>query len=134
MVGDPAVEALARALVLYDYRRGRFGETSDHLQRVTRLALALARHVAPELVADPQLEHGFRLHDLGMIGVSSAILVKRGPLSPDEMAEIREHPYLGEQIIAPVWPLGGVARQVVASHQERWDGSGYPGRLSAKSR
>jgi HD-GYP domain-containing protein (c-di-GMP phosphodiesterase class II) len=126
-----AVEALARALELHDYRRGGFGETSAHLQQVTRLALGLAQAVAPQLVADPQLEHGFRLHDIGMIGVSSAILLKHGPLSPDEMAEVCEHPYLGERIVAAVWPLSGVARQVIASHHERWDGSGYPRSLAA---
>jgi HD-GYP domain-containing protein (c-di-GMP phosphodiesterase class II) len=134
--GDPAgatVEALARALELRDYRRGRFGETAAHLERVTRIALGLARAVAPQLVADPQLEHGFRLHDIGMIGVSSAILVKHGPLSLGEMAEVREHPWLGERIVAPVRSLSGVARQVIASHHERWDGSGYPRELAASN-
>jgi HD-GYP domain-containing protein (c-di-GMP phosphodiesterase class II) len=72
------VEALARALELHDYRRGRFGETSAHTARVTQLALHLAEHVAPELALDPQLAYGFRLHDIGMIGVSNATLLKPG--------------------------------------------------------
>jgi len=123
---NPTVEALARALELHDYRRGSFGETAVHTGRVTRLALALTQIVAPQLVNDPQLAHGFRLHDIGMIGVASSILVKQGPLAPDELAEINEHPWLGERIVAPVPSLGGLARQVIASHHERWDGSGYP--------
>ena len=120
------VEALARALELHDYARGRFGETSTHTSRVTQLALQLAEHVAPELVLDPQLAYGFRLHDIGMIGVSNATLMKPGALTPDEVDEIREHPWLGERIVAPVPALNGLTRQVIASHHERWDGSGYP--------
>ena len=120
------VEALARALELHDYRRGRFGETSAHTARVTQLALQLAEVVAPELALEPQLAYGFRLHDIGMIGVSNVTLLKPGALSPAEVDEIREHPWLGERIVAPVPALGGVARQVIACHHERWDGSGYP--------
>ncbi len=120
------VEALARALELHDYRRGRFGETSSHTARVTRLALALTEHVAPEIALDPQLSHGFRLHDIGMIGVSNATLLKPGALTQSELDEVREHPWLGERIVAPVPALGGLTRQVIAGHHERWDGSGYP--------
>ena len=61
-----------------------------------------------------------------MIGVSNVTLLKPGALSPAEVDEIREHPWLGERIVAPVPALGGVARQVIACHHERWDGSGYP--------
>jgi HD-GYP domain-containing protein (c-di-GMP phosphodiesterase class II) len=120
------VEALARALELHDYRRGRFGETSAHTARVTQLALSLAEVVAPELALDPRLSYGFRLHDIGMIGVSNATLLKPGALTPAELDEIREHPWLGERIVAPVPALGGLTRQVIACHHERWDGSGYP--------
>jgi HD-GYP domain-containing protein (c-di-GMP phosphodiesterase class II) len=120
------VEALARALELHDYRRGTYGETAAHTTRVTQLGLLLAEQVAPELVLEPQLAYGFRLHDIGMIGVSNATLIKPGPLSPAEIDEIREHPWLGERIVAPVPALGGLARQVIACHHERWDGSGYP--------
>jgi HD-GYP domain-containing protein (c-di-GMP phosphodiesterase class II) len=120
------VEALARALELHDYRRGTYGETAAHTTRVTQLGLILAEQVAPELVLEPQLAYGFRLHDIGMIGVSNATLIKPGPLSPAEIDEIREHPWLGERIVAPVPALGGLTRQVIACHHERWDGSGYP--------
>lgn len=120
------VEALARALELHDYTRGRFGETANHTARVTQLALALAEAVAPELMLDTQLAYGFRLHDIGMIGVPSSTLAKTGPLNETEIDEIREHPWLGERIVAPVPALGGTARQVIASHHERWDGGGYP--------
>jgi HD-GYP domain-containing protein (c-di-GMP phosphodiesterase class II) len=126
VAGAEVVEALSRALELHDYRRGLFAETEAHGVRVTRLALRLAERVAPDLAADPRLEYGFRLHDIGMIGVSDSILSKRGGLTRDELDEVREHPFLGERIVASVGCLNGIARQVIGAHHERWNGSGYP--------
>jgi HD-GYP domain-containing protein (c-di-GMP phosphodiesterase class II) len=120
------VESLSRALQLHDYRRGSFGETAAHMERVARIGLELAERVAPELAADPQLAAGFRLHDIGMIGIPVQMLAKQTALTPDELNEIREHPWLGERIVAPLECLNGVARQVIACHHEQWDGSGYP--------
>jgi HD-GYP domain-containing protein (c-di-GMP phosphodiesterase class II) len=120
------VEGLARALELHDYRRGAFGETAAHTDRVMRLACELTEQIAPELCLDPQLAGGFRLHDIGMIAIPTQVLMKQGPLTPDEVSEIREHPWLGERIVAPIGCLNGLARQVIACHHEHWDGSGYP--------
>ena len=61
-----------------------------------------------------------------MIGIPIQVLAKQGPLTPDEVSEIHEHPWLGERIVAPIESLNGVARQVIACHHEHWDGSGYP--------
>lgn len=120
------VEALSRALELHDYRRGVYGETAAHTERVAQLALRLTTLVAPDLARDPQLAAGFRLHDIGMIGIPISVISKRGPLTEDEVNEIHEHPWLGERIVAPIASLGPLTRQVVACHHERWDGSGYP--------
>jgi HD-GYP domain-containing protein (c-di-GMP phosphodiesterase class II) len=130
--GEEVVEALARALELHDYRRGLFGENEGHTVRVTRLAQQFSERVAPELAADPRLEYGFRLHDIGMIGVSDSILTKRGSLTQDELYEVREHPLLGERIVTSVNCLRGIARQVIGAHHERWNGSGYPRRLEGE--
>src|ERR1044071_7240604 len=96
------------------------------MERVAALGLLLAERVAPDLAADPELAAGFRLHDIGMIGIPISVLAKPGPLTPDEQHEIQEHPWLGERIVAPIPALGTLARQVIACHHERWDGSGYP--------
>jgi HD-GYP domain-containing protein (c-di-GMP phosphodiesterase class II) len=120
------VEALTRALELHDYRRGVYGETAAHTTRVTKLACRLAEKVAPDLAADPQLAAGFRLHDIGMIGIPMSVLGKASPLTADELSEIQEHPWLGERIVAPIASLSAMARLVIACHHERWDGSGYP--------
>ena len=117
------VRALAAALELRD------DQTGNHAERVARLALELTAVVDPDLALDPQLEYGFLLHDLGKIGVSDAILLKPGPLTSKEQEAMRDHPILGERIVARIPYLAGVARQVVAAHHERWDGNGYPRRL-----
>jgi ribonuclease P protein subunit RPR2 len=117
------VRALAAALELRD------DETGSHAERVTRLALELVRVVEPELESDPEIEYGFLLHDLGKIGVPDAILLKPGPLTARELETMRDHPILGERVVARVPYLRGVARQIVAAHHERWDGTGYPRRL-----
>jgi HD-GYP domain-containing protein (c-di-GMP phosphodiesterase class II) len=125
-LSDSIVEALARALELHDSYRGAFGETASHTLGVAELAVELAERVAPDLAVDPQLRHGSRLHDIGMIGVAPATLLKQGTLTRHEYEEIREHTWLGERIVAPVPLLNGVARQIIGSHHEKWNGSGYP--------
>ena len=114
------VRALAGALELRD------DQTGDHAERVAALGLRLAREIAPELAADPQLEFGFLLHDIGKIGVPDAILLKPGPLTPGELERMRYHAVLGERFLARVPYLDGLAAEVVAHHHERWDGLGYP--------
>lgn len=114
------VRTLAGALELRD------DQTGDHAERVSAAGLHLARAVAPELAADPQLEYGFLLHDLGKIGVPDAILLKPGPLTASEMKQMEEHPLLGAQLLERLPYLAGVARDVVLHHHERWSGAGYP--------
>ena len=53
-------------------------------------------------------------------------LAKDAGLTADELNEVREHPWLGERIVAPLECMNGLGRQVIACHHERWDGSGYP--------
>jgi HD-GYP domain-containing protein (c-di-GMP phosphodiesterase class II) len=118
------VRALAAALELRD------DETGGHAARVTTLALELTERLDPALAAEPQLEYGFLLHDLGKIGIPDAILRKPGPLDPEEIEQMRFHPVLGERVLEQIPYLSGLARDVVACHHERWDGKGYPQGLS----
>jgi ribonuclease P protein subunit RPR2 len=114
------VRALAAALELRDDATGR------HAERVTELALILAREIDAGLAAEPALAYGFLLHDIGKIGIPDALLLKPDRLSPGESRLMRTHPELGEQIVAEIPYLAGIAREVILSHHERWDGSGYP--------
>lgn len=120
------VRALAAALDLRDDASGA------HAARVTELGLRLAHMVASsEPLADlQQLEFGFLLHDVGKIGVPDSVLLKVGPLDVAETGLMRRHAELGEQIVAEIPYLGPVVRGIVRSHHERWDGYGYPDRLT----
>ncbi len=126
VTASTVVQALVRAFELRDYRRGKFAETRDHTERVTQISLELAATVAPHLLDDPRFEYGCRLHDIGMLAVSDSVLLKRTALTPPQLDEIREHPLLGERIVASVPGLNDIARQVIGSHHERFDGTGYP--------
>jgi HD-GYP domain-containing protein (c-di-GMP phosphodiesterase class II) len=117
---DSMVEVLAAALEMRD------DETGEHAYRVARLGLALTAAAAPELLDDPQLRYGFLLHDLGKIGVPDRILLKPHALTPSEVRQMEQHPVLGAQLVVRTPWLGDTAKDVIAFHHERWDGSGYP--------
>jgi putative two-component system response regulator len=117
------VRGLAAALELRD------DGTGAHAARVAELALRLAERVAPELASQPELEYGFLLHDLGKIGVPDAILLKPGPLNPDELERMKRHALLGQRILAQIPYLNGLPSAIALAHHERWDGTGYPNQL-----
>ena len=117
---DAVLEVLAAAIEL------REEETGEHTRRVTRLALALARKVAPELAAEPEFRYGCLLHDIGKLGVPDSVLAKSHALTPAEIRQLEQHPVIGAQLVTASVLLSGAARDVIAFHHERWDGTGYP--------
>jgi response regulator RpfG family c-di-GMP phosphodiesterase len=121
------VAVLASALESRD-----FG-TSRHSRRVTSYATRLTLEVAPGLLDDPSLEWGFLLHDVGKIGIPDGILLKPGRLTATERRRMQEHAELGERLLAHVPLLNQEGARVIRSHHERWDGNGYPDRLSEES-
>jgi HD-GYP domain-containing protein (c-di-GMP phosphodiesterase class II) len=99
--------------------------TAAHCTRVTDLAVRLAGWMGWHDTQLERLRVGARVHDIGKVMIAERILAKRGPLSPDELAEIRTHPAAGARLIAPVRPAED-ALPYVLYHHERWDGRGYP--------
>jgi diguanylate cyclase (GGDEF)-like protein len=120
------VEALANALEANDEY------TSTHARWITDLALRVGRELGLDDAALKRLELGALLHDIGKIGIPSDILSKPGRLTADERHVIESHPTLGERIIAPIDRLQEV-RPIVRHCHERWDGSGYPDRLTGEA-
>ena len=119
------VTSLASALESRDTRTGA------HSQRVQRYALELLDMIDPGSVArNPGLQYGFLLHDIGKIAIPDEILQKPGPLSRGERQRMQTHTVLGEQMLGGVAVLKGEGLRVVRSHHERWDGGGYPDKLS----
>ncbi len=106
-------------------------ETGDHSQRVVRFTLAIARRMGLPAADLPDLGRGALLHDIGKIGVPDAILLKTGNLSPEEWAVMRKHPQIGFNMLRSVDFLARPA-EMVLSHQERFDGSGYPRSLAGE--
>jgi response regulator RpfG family c-di-GMP phosphodiesterase len=100
--------------------------TRQHSQRVQHYALELAAVLAPEMLDRPGPEYGFLLHDVGKIGIPDEVLRKPGPLTDAERRLMEKHTVLGEQMLNGVAFLRGDAIEVVRSHHERWDGTGYP--------
>jgi response regulator RpfG family c-di-GMP phosphodiesterase len=120
------VVALARAIESKD------GATGAHSERVRLYARELAKALDPSLLEEPSLEYGFILHDIGKIGIPDRVLGKRGSLTESERRLIETHTVLGEQMVGDAALLRGPGATVVRSHHERWDGCGYPDRLSGE--
>ncbi len=117
------LEGLIAAL---DYRDA---ETQWHSRRVSLYARRLAEQLGirePELTV---IEHGALLHDIGKIGVRDRVLLKPGPLTPEEWGEMKRHPELGWALLQRVDYLRP-ASSIVLQHQEKWDGTGYPAALA----
>ena len=113
------VEALANALEANDEY------TSSHTRWITDMALKVGRELGFDAPTLKRIELGALFHDIGKIGVPTSILLKPGPLSPEERKIIEMHPELGERILEPIDRLAEV-RKIVRSCHERWDGEGYP--------
>src|SRR5919205_1425998 len=106
-------------------------ETSDHSQRVVRYTLGIAERIGVPAADRPDIARGALLHDIGKIGVPDAILLKPGKLTSAEWDEMRRHPQIGHKILESI-PFLAVPSQIVLSHQERWDGKGYPRGLAGE--
>src|SRR5712691_152584 len=116
---DITLEALGDALDLKD------AETEGHSKRVTAFTIAIARAMG---LPDDQIRviaRGAFLHDIGKMAIPDAILLKPGALNPEEIATMREHCYHGYQMLKKI-PFLQEACDIVYTHQERFDRTGYP--------
>ncbi|MBI5052702.1 MAG: diguanylate cyclase, partial [Chloroflexi bacterium] len=123
---DYTLDALAAALDARDK------ETEGHSRRVVAYTLAIARRMNLTQQELDTIRRGALLHDIGKIGVPDAILLKAGPLTEEERAVMRRHPEWGQRILSGI-PFLDVAAEIVCTHQERWDGGGYPRQLKGEA-
>lgn len=100
-------------------------ETEGHSKRVVAYSIALAESIGVDTRLKEEVARGALLHDIGKIGVPDAVLHKGGKLSGEEWLVVRNHPDWGRQILGGIGFLRGPA-EIVYSHHEHWDGSGYP--------
>jgi putative two-component system response regulator len=103
-----------------------------HVERVNDYAQAIAKELKWDDSHRDALEFGAILHDIGQVRVPEAILLKAGPLTEEEWDEMRKHPEEGARMIDGI-PYLAPAIPIVLHHHERWDGTGYPHRLSGEA-
>ena len=113
------VLSLARSIEAKDSLGG------GHSDRMGAYAVQLGEVIGLEEEELEELRIACLLHDIGKVAVPDNILLKPGPLDPEEMEIVRQHPVIGERICAPLKSLRGIL-QVIRHHHERMDGSGYP--------
>jgi putative nucleotidyltransferase with HDIG domain len=116
---DETLEALGAALDLRD------NETAGHSHRVTRYCLELAKAMGCSREQLKHIERGAYLHDIGKIGTPDAILLKPGKLTPEEREVMQQHARVGYELVSRIEFLAEAA-EIVLTHQERYDGKGYP--------
>jgi len=115
-------------------------ETGSHILRTQHYVKALGEHLSSHpkfktFLSDDTIDKLFKmapLHDIGKVGVPDRILLKPGPLTPEEFEEMKLHTVYGYQTMQAIEndlgpnPFLLLAKQIIHSHQEKWDGSGYP--------
>lgn len=120
-----AIFAFAKTIEVKDHYTGEHGEKTVKYATEVARALNLQEHDI-ELIRQAAI-----LHDLGKIGISEKILLKKGKLTKREYAEIKKHPQIGVDIIRPIQFLHPII-PILLYHHERWDGKGYPNSLKGE--
>ena len=141
---DRETEASRRLMVhtLLSLTETRDSDTGGHSRRTEQYTRVLAEQLAthpqykdyltPERIV--LLARLAPLHDIGKVGVSDRALLKQGALTPEELEEMRKHPVYGRDVIAKAERQAGVhgdaalaiAKDIIYTHHEWWDGTGYP--------
>ncbi len=137
---EAAESATDRLELSYDDTLGTLGaaldlrdnETAGHSHRVTRYCVELAKRMSCKGELLKHIERGAYLHDIGKIGTPDAILLKPGKLTPEERKIMEQHALRGFELVSEIEFLHEAA-QIVYSHQERYDGKGYPRQLAGDS-
>lgn len=129
-VEESQVEMLERLAAAVEFRDD---DTGDHTKRVGLMSARLAQVIglAPAMVE--LIKRAAPLHDIGKVGISDAILLKPGPLTPEERTIIQTHTTIGSKMLEKGGSeLVRLCQRIARSHHERWDGSGYPDGLAGQ--
>jgi diguanylate cyclase (GGDEF)-like protein/putative nucleotidyltransferase with HDIG domain len=114
-----SIFAFAKTLELKDHYTG------EHVENTVHFATQIAKELNLPKDDVELIRQAAMLHDLGKIGISESILLKKGKLNKKEFDEIKKHPQIGADIIRPIQFLHALI-PFIFYHHERWDGKGYP--------
>ncbi len=118
------IETLCRAAAYKDEQSGA------HVRRISYYCEDIALAIGMNAGFCEAIHYASPMHDIGKIAIPDAVLFKRGPLSQEEWEIMKSHAAVGAQLIgtgdSPYLRMGA---EIAMHHHERWDGSGYPGRL-----
>jgi HD-GYP domain-containing protein (c-di-GMP phosphodiesterase class II)/methylmalonyl-CoA mutase cobalamin-binding subunit len=109
-------------------------DTGAHIERIGRFSTLLAEHIGMDPEFCERLGHAAPLHDVGKVAIPDAILLKPGPLTPEERAIVETHAEEGHRLVrGSSSSILDMAATIALSHQEKWDGSGYPRGLKGEA-
>jgi putative two-component system response regulator len=124
------LETLQRLALAAEYRDD---DTGLHTKRVGLVAAQIAQVLDMPQAQVALIRRAAPLHDVGKIGITDAILLKPGKLTDDEFATMKEHAAIGARMLSgSTSPWLQMAEGIALSHHERWDGRGYPQKLSGE--
>ena len=106
--------------------------TGGHVERVANYARDLAYKLKLPEEQVNEIYLGAIVHDIGKIGIRDEILNKPGKLTPEEFRHIQDHPGIGKDLLSKLEMLPA-AVNIAYGHQEKWNGTGYPQRLSGQA-
>lgn len=131
---DRSAEFLgARVTALVDRLADKDPTTHGHVQRVAMLAVQMGEHLHLPVGRLRLLAAGGLLHDIGKLAVPSEVLSKPAALTEEEFAVVQRHPSDGAALLSELGGFHELVLQLVESHHERIDGSGYPhGRVATE--
>ncbi len=104
-------------------------ETEGHSQRVAEITVRLASRLGIRSTELEDIRRGALLHDIGKMAIPDSILLKPGPLTDEEWVVMRKHPEFAADLLRPIGYLRK-AMDIPMFHHEKWDGTGYPSKLS----
>ncbi len=105
--------------------------THGHCERLSEISALLGTRLGLEAEQVTALRRAGVVHDIGKVVVPDAVLMKEGPLTPEEEEILREHPVVGERICSPLKSFRLVL-PIIRHHHEKQDGTGYPDGLSGE--
>jgi putative two-component system response regulator len=121
------LDTIIRLAVVAEFRDSA---TAEHIQRISRLSALTARAMKLDAGQVELIQCASPMHDIGKVGIPDAILLKPGPLTPEERKTVETHTLMGAEILAnPANELMCMARDIALYHHERWEGNGYPHQL-----